>query len=416
MRDRTLYSLVLAVLLAAACGQTGAGQTQPKDKKDESPGRTKPTEPKWPTEIGGKDMKAWLKDITDPDPAIREAALTVLPNFGPEVRKVAAKPILARMKFPSAGGEPDPGVRLILFDAASLIGFEDSKDETEAIRLLGLTVDLAPSGSHSRLHALQTLASIGPKAEPVVSLVAGIALKDHSYKIRQNIARTLGQIGINEKNGPNKRALQALAATLARDESVPVRMEALQSLVLLGPPWAAPLPAGAKGPPKYDLKAADSVAEVMRSRINTPKAKGAELDKQLEIWCRVVLMRFDPKEITDENLAAIARHLTAPDAGPKVQALQALALFGEQAGSQLDSVVGVIRKGDNTPNDFKDDEHDMQVLNMALGALGSMGVKAQAAIPQLQSFEKRLAAMRDEKRKSPEIAKILAGLKDEKER
>src|SRR6478609_2576453 len=151
MRSRIPPALVLAVFLAAACRDTATSQQpNPKDKKDETPGRTKAPEPKWPKEIGGKDMKAWLKDITDPDPAIRESALSALPNFGPSVRKDASKPILARMKFPADGGERDPSVRITLFDTAVVIGFEP-EDEKEAIRLLGLTVDQSPAGSHTRL-------------------------------------------------------------------------------------------------------------------------------------------------------------------------------------------------------------------------------------------------------------------------
>ena len=92
-----------------------------------------------------------------------------------------------------------------------------------------------------------------------------------------------------------------------------------------------------------------AVADSMRARLGVTKAKGpVETDKQLEIWCRVVLMRFDPKELNEQNLAAIARHVDPKgDLGPSLQALQALALFGEAAGKQVDAVVRALPTGDD---------------------------------------------------------------------
>jgi len=375
MISRALAAFTLSALLAATM------PSQAQDPKEP----TKLPELKWPLKIGDKDLNTWLKDLRDPDPTIREAALKTIPGFGPDVtKKQASKAILLRMKLPGDGGEDDPGVRISLYDTAALIGFDDPKDETEAIRLLAETVDKSVSGSHGRLHAVQTIATLGPKAEPYISLIAGRAIEDASYETRRNIARCLGQVSSNPTKGPNTKALNALAGTLARDKSVAVRMEALQALVMLGPPWAEIRKPDDKGPLKINQKAADFVADAMRTRIHKGTAKGAELDKQLEIWCRVVLMRFDPKEINDENFTAIARHCEAKDAGPKIQALQALNIFGEAAGSKVDAVVGVL--GDD----------DAQVLSVAIATLASMGVKGQGAIDKLAEQEKKWEKLRQE--------------------
>ncbi len=409
MRSRTHASLLLAGLIAIVCGNPIAAQTSKTDPPKgvtTPPESTKPPEPKWPTEIDGKDANAWLKSITDPDPALREAALRTLPGFGPDVRKVASKAILARMKTPGSGGEPDPGVRITLYNAASSIGFEDSKDETEAIRLLGLTVDQGLPGGHSRLHAVQTLGSIGPKAESAVYLIAGFALKDPSYETRRNIARTLGEISFNETKGPNVKALQALASTLVNDVSRSVRMEALQALVLLGPPWQSAIPPGGKVAPVINQQVADTVANAMRARlgIGPVKSRAAESDEQLQIWCRVVMMRFDPKEINEVNLAALAEHLKGKDTGPKVQSLQALSLFGEESASQLATISKVIDD---------DKEKDILLLSLGISTLASIGNKAQPAIPELERLEKRLAKMRDDKMNEPETFKRLSKLEPE---
>src|SRR5439155_7177397 len=118
------------------------------DKKDPMMGSV----PTWPTEIAGRDAKAYVKDLFDLDPSVREIALRVLPNFGPPVKKATtpdgkitiSKALLARM---NPALERDPGVRLAAYVAASLIGFEDEADIKEAIRLLAITVDQAPRGS-----------------------------------------------------------------------------------------------------------------------------------------------------------------------------------------------------------------------------------------------------------------------------
>jgi HEAT repeat protein len=404
MRSRAPAAFVLSAFLAATVSSRppAGGQPDPKTPP-ESKSPTKLPEPKWPTEIAGRNLKSWLQDLTDPDPAIRESALRTIPAFGPEVRKQAGKILISRMKFPSDGGEKDPGVRITLFNTATTIGFDDPKDEAEAIRILGVTADQGLPGGLSRLHAVQTLANIGPKAEATVNLLTGVALNDPSYETRRSIARTLGQISFSETRGPNVKALQALAGTLAKDVSVAVRMEALQALVLLGPPWAEVRKPDDKMPPKINQKSADFVAEAMRARIGGGKSKVVETDKQVEIWCRVVLMRFDPKEINDEQLSAIARHCLAKDAGPKIQALQALGLFGEQAGSKADAVVAVL------------DDDDLIVITTAINTLASMGVKAQGAIPALETLEKKLIKLREETLKKPEVIKLFATLKPEEQ-
>jgi hypothetical protein len=392
MRSRIPAALALAALLAATLPDRPAafGQDPKTTAKDKEPSKepTKPTPPKWPSEIGGKNMDGWIKDLTHPDPAIREAALRTIGNFGPSVQKAAGKLLLARMT-----AERDPGVRMIVYQTVAAIGFdkEDKKDEIDAVRILGNAIDTAAPGSYTRLQAVQAIAGFGPKAYGAVHLVAGTAATDPSYETRRTIANTLARIGFSETLGPNQKALNTLSGPLARDVSVSVRMETLQSLVILGPPWAEVRKADDKNPPKINQEGADIVADNMRSRLGigkgkNPAAGAAEPDKQLEIWCRVVLMRFDPKEITPANLGAIAKHINPKgELGPKLQALQALALFGERSDGQINEVVSVL------------DDDDTLVVGTALGTLASMGIKATGAIPELQKMEKKWLKLREER-------------------
>jgi hypothetical protein len=416
MRARSPTALLLAGLLALTAYSptpaAGQGKEPPKadpakDKDKEPPkGPTKLPEHRWPTNIGGKGLHDWLKDATEsPDPAVREFALRTLPNFGPDARKDCSKKLLARMT-----AEKDPGVRITVFNAAATIGLED-EDIKPAVQILGRIVDEGARGGLSRLHAVQTLGLIGPKAYPAVTHLCGVACDDPSYETRRSIAHTLGRVAFDESTGPNVKALSRLAGTFAKDESAAVRMEALQSLVILGPPWQGPVKG--KAVPVIDWKAAEYVADRMRARVGAAKAKEpVETDKQLEIWCRVVLMRFDPKELANPgHMTAIANHIGSEDLGPKLQALQALALFGEQAGGKIDDVMKALKVDEPEVKTIAD--FDPLVLTTALNTLGAMGVAAHGALPRLEAIEKKLALMRDEKVKSDDFKKLTVDLKPE---
>lgn len=400
MRSRTAAALALAGSLAVAvqlaaqppAPQPPGGQPPATPAKDQAkePGKDmpkdsgpKPKEFEWPKEIDGKDLPAWVKDAADPDPAIREAALQTIPNFGPPARKgPASKAILTRM---DGAKEKDPGVRIAAYATAATLGFEDDLDTKEAIRLLIAGVEGGVSGGLTRLHGVQALGAFGAKAESALkAVVSQPVLTDASYETRRCVANTIGKIGISEASGPSATALNVLSTTLLTDPSVAVRMEAAMAMVFLGPPWQ-PRPAGSKGAPQVDEKAAAAyVANVKKRLAPAPPKAGEkagvgliEKDKQVEIWCRLTLMRFDPKEVNDANLTGIARHIFSGERGPRLQALQALGIIGEAAGPKVDDVVRALLSLD-----------DPAVVVTAINALTAMGAGAKPALPELEKLNK----------------------------
>jgi hypothetical protein len=59
------------------------------------------------------------------DPQSREIAIKVLPSFGPTARKPALKPLIAVVDY-----DPDPGVRQAAVTVISNMGYEeDAKDK-----------------------------------------------------------------------------------------------------------------------------------------------------------------------------------------------------------------------------------------------------------------------------------------------
>ena len=140
----------------------------------------------------------------------------------------------------------------------------------------------------------------------------------------------------------------------------------------------------------------------MKSRLVVRKTSGiVESDKQLEIWCRVVLMRFDQKELASEDhLNEITKNLEATsELGPKLQALQALVLFGERAGTQVDKVVPLLK------------DEDPLVLAAVLATLASMGVEGKPAIADLENTEKFWVEKLEKRKKEEDYKKAVVNLK-----
>src|SRR5262245_47747267 len=320
-----------------------------------------------------------MYDVDYPDPTTREFSVRMLPMFGPAAQKSNVSKLLVKRMV----AEKDPGVRAAVYSAVAQIAFDNDNDNKEALRLLAGVVD---TGGTNRVHAIQTIAAFGPKGEVAITALTGVAMKDPAYETRRSIANTLGSVGFNEKTGPNMRALTALADRLAYDESAAVRVEALQALMRLGPPWLEVRKPDDKNPPKIDPKTAEVIIKYMKVRVGDPKAKppvvGLEKDRQVEIWARLVLMRFDPKEVNDDNLDAFARYLTGSEPAVKVQALNAMGILGEMAAKKLNDVVRVLEeKNDQIPQ-----------IAACAQVMMSMGAGAKPALPNLKK-------MNDEKKK-----------------
>lgn len=371
---RSAAAAALALLVAFVVAQADPTFLRAQDKKDPDKKEAKLPEYKWPTEINGKDLAAVLKDMEDRDPTVREFAARTLPMFGPPAQKKDASAMLIkRMR-----AETDPGVKCAVFDSIGQIQFDSKADNKEALDYIANVVDTGPAGSQVRLHAIQTVAMFGPKGEPAITKLTGVVCRDPAYEIRRSVAHALGRVGYNETTGPSTQAHIRLAETLAADPSAAVRLEALQSLMLLGPPWAETRKPDDKTPPKIKTEEAAKIIKYMRARVGDPKNKipAAEKDKQVEIWARLVLMRFDPREVNDDNINAFANFLSVTEPAVQVQALNAIVIVGELASKRVNDVIRVLEQNDPT----------YQLTMAAINALGAMGAGAKPALPSLKKL------------------------------
>src|SRR5579872_2416160 len=126
MYIRMLAAILLSALLTATADSQPAAKDSAKDKETSK-------EPKWPKEIGDKNLKEWLAIATnDKDASLRGEALLTIPNFSPvEVRKVCTRALCDRVV-----AEPDAGVKLVVMDLIGGMGIEDPSDTKEALRVL----------------------------------------------------------------------------------------------------------------------------------------------------------------------------------------------------------------------------------------------------------------------------------------
>ncbi len=340
-----------------------AGEPKKDDpKKDEK----KST---WPKSVNGRSLGEWLADFRSPDPTVRDSALKVIPLFGPEARKAAPKEIIRLVN------DPDPGVMINAMLILGAVG-TDNKDELKAAtRALTTAINKTAPGSMIRLHATRTLAAMGTDAHDAIGAVSGIA-NDPSWETRQAVAAALGRLGAPVyddkppppgvyklpaiKRPPSTAAMSKLVYGMLKDDSAAVRMEAMQSIIVLGPPYSL----DKKLYPKLVAPYLVAIEQRLKS----------EKDDSVKIWLYVVEMMYDDRAI-DKDLRKVAEYLTASDVNLRVQALGALAVLGPLARPVLADIITAL----------KDPEQAVPVA--ALSTLISMGSAAKYALEDLKKLE-----------------------------
>ncbi len=364
---RLLAALLGGAIAAAAAAQAppGAGPVPPPGGKDDM-SKSKTTID-WPTQIGGRDVASYVKDFTHPDPTARLSAVQTIPAFGPDARKAAGKALVDRLKI-EVGLSGDPTVAAGIIDTIGGLGLDDA-DMPAGAAALGLIVQNGANGGLLRQHAVPVLASFGPKAPQVLfRLTDANVIQDRSFETRRLTAAALARVGMDEHQGPDVRALNVLTLTMIKDASAAVRMEAFQTLLALGPPWK-PRKVGDPTPPAVDTPNLAKYVAPMKARLGV----NGEKEKQIEVWCRLAVMRFDKDEVNDANLTALANLVaTGADAAVKIHALNALAMLGEFAAPKIEKVKDALRAG------------EPGVVDAAVKALVAMGPKGKPAIPAIK--------------------------------
>jgi HEAT repeat protein len=319
----------------------------------------KDEKPKFPSKIDDIDMDEWIKRLSSPDPSMRATAVRVVPLFGPEAAKKALDKMVNMMT-----GDPDISVRTSALMACTTNPYDDpaflNKVAGKLYALLStpqISVRMQAVLACQRMGVF--LAPIAEKHGLITMLCSENVLKNvGSYELRTAGAMALGQIAFDDKKGgPNPTALSALINILG-DPAYSVRLEALQSIMVLGSP-------------KADLFAAKKEIEFLLDRITK------EQDKILNMWLHVCLMRLDKNNITDTNVREIGKHLKDSDQHVRIQSAKALGCMGPAAKSQVNDLVACLRATK---------EDNLYLITMCIFALGQIGPDAMLARPDVQKF------------------------------
>jgi HEAT repeat protein len=354
-----LLTAVLSSSAALTLAGTVAAQTRPAAPKATPPATQKPntTPPAnqpaanpnpspatGPTEVGGKTLEQWVKEIDHPDPSVREHAIRMVLMFGPNARKA----IPALVKQVRSLNDLSPQANAII--ALSVLGPAAPEFAKDVVDALTVAVD-NPQGI-IRYQAATALGNMGPVARTAVPKLANHVNDRASWEIRKAACFALGSVGRDEQGMPDMRALAALVDA-AKDYSKEVRMEALQGLINLGPPASGNV---------------SQMRNLLEGRLKYDQ------DKSVTIWVRVAIMRLDEKAINDANLSIIAKQMKGTDVDIRIQAARALGYIGYPARSKLPELIEALK-----------DEEPLMVQQVCWSIV-RMGADAEKALPSLETL------------------------------
>ena len=365
--------------------------------------------PKFPKFIAGRELAEWTKEaLAHKDPQFREAAIRVLPLFGPDAREPIIGPLCEIIRTK----ETDPSIRVAAIRIVSNLGFDfriddnkatpDEKKKMAKLRaasrevigaLMNVMADTLP-GSTLRLYCVQSLATFGADAHKAVGSLTNpspgtlrVMATDFSWATRHAVAQTLGAVGVPpEKDGkpdwtgnPHEPATDILLNILLKDRCAAVRVAAVQSLLMLGPPKVKDLAEYAKAIEKFLKPVA------LRVEPAVPGGKTLEDDHAVLVWLWLLQLSYDDRKLAD-NVKKIAREVKEPkEPGVRLQALYALTALGPRSAPAMAELRYALEHYD-----------DPAILAAAMTAVAAVGTKGGAdALPELTALKN---GKRDEKK------------------
>lgn len=394
---------------------TGPGPMPPKPSDPPKPADPPPTGPEpetpkpmtpakveYPSTVGGRDLKGWLKELeytgggpVQRDDQVRETAVKMIPTFGPDARKPAVKPLINAIS-----SDPDPGVQIAAITVVSSMGF-DMRDEVKpVIQILNQRLKQSGSGNMVKMYCVRSLASFGHDAAASIPFFKENCL-DPSWETRKEIAIALSMIGAaptDEKGnpkkgkdghpiGPNVEAINVLLDYQLLDRSVNVRLEAAKSLLALGPP-------SIKDPLEYiektkkPIEAIDKAVKFEGGKGGKTNARGATPDRGMYVWTLLLQVMYDDRKAND-NLLELAKLVKEPD-GPKADEVRLFAIQALGVGGGLlqnpTLPKGTVEKVVKAIADALAYEHEPVLQYTALQTLAMIGKTADAALPAVEKL------------------------------
>src|SRR5262249_33422011 len=144
------------------------------------------------------------------------------------------------------------------------------------------------------------------------------------------------------------------------DSSAVVRMEAVQSLVLLGPPDVPP-----NSPPEVYAEKVTPLYDTVKARLKNEK------DKSVLVWLYMLQMRLNGADLTDDNVKKVSGYIADQSVNVKIHALTALGLLGDKARPALGAITEALKSPEGL------------VVAAAITSLAALGETARPVVSDL---------------------------------
>ncbi len=339
----SLAALAIILCVSLVSGQqpkAGALVTQPRS-----------TGAELPTELGGKNIKQWISEISSHDPSRRENAIRTV-----VLMRDSEKALPALLERIERDTDTSPRVNAIM--ALGAIFIRDD-DVPKVIRAL---VPRLRSDSQSiiRFQAALVLGRFGELARPAMNDLVSATRDQGSWEIRKAAVFALARTIFDSKTPVNSVGLAALLERISptSEPSALVRLEATMSIATIG-----------------RLTPADNVKVV-----SVLKRAEEDRERMVAIWARVGLMVHN-NQLTDEDMTALVRFLrTSEPLQHRTHAARALgfiASVGNPGPAMKMAIPPLIQM-------LKDKEELAQIA--AIWALGRIGPPAKSALDPLNAM------------------------------
>jgi HEAT repeat protein len=341
------------------------GTGKPGEKKEEI---------KWPDKVSGKTLAEVIKEMkSNSDPAVREAAIRMLPMFGPKGRSEGGQDLVDLMTR-----DPDLNVRVAAIEVGPSVIWghlwNTANPVPDTLLQNGLNA-MMTSLSHTqmgiRITAVAAVGIIGPYMRvqfptTILPRLITISKDSSSYHIRRFAATAIGTIGQGTPSGegadnrtpPDTGAVNALLDIVKNDACALVQREAINALTNLGP-------------------VAGSQQKKWRSELEY--VIRTEKDKSLVLWTRVCILRNDPAGVDGNptHMEAVAKVLEGAEPNGRLEACQAMGILGEEAKGKLQSLLSII----------ENDKEEAPIVIAAIAAVATMKSQIKIIQPILQKIQ-----------------------------
>jgi HEAT repeat protein len=357
------FFLFLAIVLAAAAQtKPPAPPTKPPAQPDKL-SDTKTDAPLPPRrvalstldEVEGKNLDGWLKDLSDPDPCVRQKALVVIPAYGPSAMPHVPR-IVECLDHTRPIGE-DLGPRSMAIAALGVMDISEH-DKPLVVQSLAYRLQNDPQAP-ARLQAAIALSRFGEEDGKLAipGLIAGINDRA-SWEIRKASIMALRRIASDRRNGPNDRATRALSFLL-NDPVHLVRIEAIQAVGYMDRPKDEALLK------RLRSKLTELTNVTDHSSVN---------DIKCALWAHVSLMALvdkDKDKPTDDDVKAIRMYLSHKLPEVRFQAVLCVGTLGVKAKICTNEVIKLLK--DKEPH----------LIGLAAWSLVSIGEKDPDVIQKM---------------------------------